>query len=66
VQLRAVLAQLCQLLADDDGESATLWAQHADLLQSALPTAFEQIDNAIRDFDFEAATNLLRQAMPAA
>jgi two-component system, sensor histidine kinase and response regulator len=65
-QLRAVLAQLCQLLAEDDGESATLWSQHADLLRSALPTAFEPIDNAIRDFDFEAAADLLRQAMPAA
>ncbi len=62
-QLQAVCMQLVQLLESDDGESATLWSQHAGLMRSALPTVFRQIDNAITDFDFETAADLLRHAM---
>ena len=66
----AKLSEVCRrleaLLADDDSEAGDVLDENADLLNAALPNAYRGIDNAIKSFDFEAALEKLRAAMPAA
>ena len=59
--LHAVLPRLRQLLEEDDSEAQALWEQHAHGLRGmvAQASAFEQ---AINDYDFEAALRLLPPA----
>ncbi|MBS4098283.1 MAG: response regulator [Sulfuricella sp.] len=60
--LRETCAKLAALLADDDSEAGDLLDQHADLLNTAFPTHFRRIDDAVRGFDFEAALAALQEA----
>ena len=62
-QLKAVCDKLETLLADDDAEAADVLAANADLLNSAFPKHFRQIDEGIRAFDFEAALVALRACL---
>jgi signal transduction histidine kinase/CheY-like chemotaxis protein len=59
-----VREQLLALLAEDDAEAGELLLEHAELLQAALPAQFNQIDQAIRAFDFQGAHALLSEANP--
>ena len=61
--LAAVVQQLDALLAQDDAGAVRLLAEHADLLRSALATAFVGVEDALRNYDFETALSRLRAAM---
>ena len=61
--LAAVVQQLDALLAQDDAGAVRLLAEHADLLRSALATAFAGVEDALRNYDFETALSRLRAAM---
>ena len=55
-----VLNQLQKLLTDDDSEAADFFEANFALLQSTLDAdIFSNVDNAIRQFDFEEALQLL-------
>jgi CheY-like chemotaxis protein len=60
-EVQAVVQALRTLLEQDDSEVQTLWDSHAGALHSALPQA-QALEQAIQEFDFEAALRL----MPAA
>ncbi|MFU1927186.1 response regulator [Bordetella hinzii] len=64
-KLQQVLARLEALLADDDSEAGQVLDSNADLLSTALPRHFRQIDSAVKSFDFEAALEVLRAAVAA-
>ena len=64
-QLRQVCAQLADLLAQDDSDAIALVEEHATLLHSAFPQAFTEIDQALKDFAFDTALQVLRQQMDA-
>jgi two-component system sensor histidine kinase/response regulator len=61
-QLKQVYQQLCGLLADSDAEAADLLDSHGAMLHAALGPAFGQIEAAVRNFDFEAALDILQRA----
>ncbi len=61
-QLTQIRTRLLELLAEDDAEAGELLAEHAELLQAALPRHYADIDRAIRAFDFQGAHVLLSQA----
>jgi PAS domain S-box-containing protein len=65
VRLQAVCALLESLLAEDDGEAVDTLETNADLLSSAFPQHFRQLQGAIRSFDFEAALATLGSASGA-
>jgi PAS domain S-box-containing protein len=55
----AVLARLRALLADDDAQAEAHLAEHAGLLAQALQTRFKPLREAVRNFDYEQALELL-------
>jgi two-component system sensor histidine kinase/response regulator len=57
-QVRLLVAQLKQLLQDDDPNALDLWESHAPLLRALHPEA-KGIEAAIGGFDFDAAMKLL-------
>ena len=61
-QLKTLCDRLEALLADDDAEAIDVLDAHADLLNSAFPSHFRKIDDAIRSFYFGAALATLRDA----
>jgi CheY-like chemotaxis protein len=61
-QLASVRSRLLELLAEDDADAGDLLAEHAELLQAAMPRHYADIDRAIRAFDFQGAHVLLSQA----
>ena len=61
--LRASCRTLARQLADDDAEAADTLHANADLLRSAFPQHFAAIDNALRNYDLEAALSSLQQAL---
>ncbi len=64
-QLQAVCTQLAALLVQDDSDAITLLEHHAALLHSAFPEAYAQIDQALKDFEFETALVVLQRQMDA-
>ncbi|MGL5509731.1 MAG: response regulator, partial [Microcoleaceae cyanobacterium] len=54
-QLTKICDKLSALLIDDDAEAADLLQEQADLLRKAFPNEFNNIENNINSFDFEAA-----------
>jgi two-component system sensor histidine kinase/response regulator len=58
-EAQSVLRQLAQLLAHDDAKAERLIADHTALLQQHFPTAFRELRQAVRDYDFEHALSLL-------
>jgi len=65
-QLGAVMKELGDLLADDDGRAEQLLVQHTALLKAALPALFQPLQEAVCRFDFEQALEVLAQACPPA
>jgi PAS domain S-box-containing protein len=61
-KLLATCVKLEQLLADDDSETLDILNAHADLLSSAFPDHYQQINDSVRAFDFETALVALRSA----
>ncbi|MDB5848615.1 MAG: hypothetical protein JWP29_2367, partial [Rhodoferax sp.] len=59
--------ELTALLADNDSSAQTLLEQHAPLFNSAMPQTYRRFEDAVRDFDFDAAQEILqrRQAVSA-
>ncbi|MBF0245171.1 MAG: Hpt domain-containing protein, partial [Planctomycetes bacterium] len=62
-QLFSVCSKMEALLADDDSAVGDLLDANSDLINSAFPAQYSQINNGIRSFDFEAALMALRAAM---
>ncbi|MBS1196796.1 MAG: putative response regulator rpfG [Proteobacteria bacterium] len=60
IKLKAVCARLETLLAEDDAAAAKLLDAHAELLKAAFPAQYQQIDDNIRSFNFDAALVVLR------
>ncbi len=56
------VAELSALLADDDAESVECFARYRDALKAAYPVAFRGLEMAMRNFDFETALAVLREA----
>jgi len=59
----SLLQTIDEWLADDDSRAAELWESHARVLKAVVPQG-DQVDAAIRGFDFELALQLLRGAAP--
>jgi two-component system sensor histidine kinase/response regulator len=57
-----VLNQLNDLLRDDDSEASDVLDDNLDLLRFVLGLEmFQQVERAIKNFDFEKAFNLLKE-----
>ncbi|MFY7864886.1 response regulator [Roseateles sp.] len=54
------LRRLGQLLAEDDAEAGSLFAEHKPALQAALAQRFQPLEAAILSFDFEVALSVLK------
>ena len=54
--------QLCQLLADADGDAISYFSTHNRYWQQAFPAAFPQLKALIDNFDFDSALALIQQA----
>lgn len=64
-KLDLVCLQLKNLLNDNDSAACALFNANADLLSSAFPRHYRNIDHAIRLFDFSAALLVLNAAITA-
>jgi two-component system sensor histidine kinase/response regulator len=64
-KLADVCTRLIELLSDDDSEAADLFADEGELILSAFPNQYRQIDNQIKSFEFESALEKLKEAMAA-
>lgn len=62
-QVGASVDYLDRLLADSDMQSQTLWSESRHLLAPALQGKLEAFEKALEGFDFEAALQLLREAV---
>ncbi len=60
--LEGVLERLESLLLQDDATAVRLWREHVDLLHSAFPVAYADIEAALYNYDFDTARQRLRQA----
>ncbi|MSP93445.1 MAG: Hpt domain-containing protein, partial [Myxococcales bacterium] len=59
--VKRVWDRLQALLAEDDTAAGALLSQHADLLNSAYPNQFGELESLIRACDFEAALAVVRR-----
>jgi two-component system sensor histidine kinase/response regulator len=64
-QLKVLAAQLAARLADGDAEASDLLAEHADIFRAAFGDHYTQLEDGIRNFDFERALTALQAAMAA-
>jgi two-component system sensor histidine kinase/response regulator len=62
-QLRALCTRLASLLRTDDFACVQLLDEHARLLQAALGDRFTAIAEAVHQYDFSIALDLLKQAL---
>jgi two-component system sensor histidine kinase/response regulator len=58
----SILAQMAKLLGNDDPKAEKLLIENTALLSAALPQHFRRLNDAIRQFDFEAALSVLNEA----
>lgn len=58
--IRPILQRLADLLADDDSEALTILEEHQASLQQQAPRRLAQLDEAIRQFEFEQALALVK------
>ena len=65
VKLQSICDRLEELLREDDATAAELLEENSQLLNSAFPEEFEQIEAAVNAFDFELALQLLVDAVAA-
>jgi len=64
-QVGEVADYLNRLLADGDMQSQTLWSESRQLLAPLLQGKLETFEKALEGFDFEAALQLLQEAIAA-
>ncbi len=64
-RLKALTERLAARLADDDSEASDLLAENADIFRSAFGDRYKEIEDGIRNFDFEIALTALRAALAA-
>jgi len=64
-QVGEAVDYLDRLLADNDVQSQTLWSESQQLLAPALQGKREAFEKALEGYDFEAALQLLREAVAA-
>ena len=64
-RLKAVGVRLGALLLADDAEAGEVLEQNAGLLSAGFPGHYRRLSDAIKSFDYEAATALLRDASGA-
>jgi two-component system sensor histidine kinase/response regulator len=62
VKLKEICDRLASLLAYDDAAAVDVVSEHADLLNTAFPTHYPALENAVKMFDFEAALQALQAA----
>jgi CheY-like chemotaxis protein len=63
VVLANTLERLTDLLLEDDASAVRLMGEHANLLRSAFPRAFDGMQGALKNYDFETALQCLRAGM---
>ena len=63
-QSKQLLAQLDAFLANDDAKAERLLTDNAASFEASLPGCFRELRQAVREFDFERALELLREAHP--
>jgi hypothetical protein len=59
-----VMRQLRQLLAVDDAKAERLLGEHEALIAAVLPDHHRELRQAVREFDFERALEVLARAHP--
>ena len=64
-QLKLLADRLAARLADSDSEAADLFEQHAELFRAAFGDHYREIEESIRNFDFEQALTALQAALAA-
>ena len=64
-QLKLLADQLAVRLADSDSEAADLFEQNAELFRAAFGDHYREIEESIRNFDFEQALTALHAALAA-
>ena len=62
VKLKEICDQLASLLAYDDAAAVDVVSEHADVLDTAFPSHYPALENAVKMFDFEAALHALQAA----
>jgi CheY-like chemotaxis protein len=62
VKLKEICDRLASLLAYDDAAAVDVVSEHADVLDTAFPTHYPALENAVKMFDFEAALQALQAA----
>jgi two-component system sensor histidine kinase/response regulator len=65
-ELKDICLRLQALLAGDNPEAESFYAEHAEILDAAFPGRSGKIASSIASFDFEPALDALQQAMKQA
>ena len=60
-QLQMVVNQLCQLLADADGEAVSYFSEQQQYWRRFCPKQYPMLQSMIESFEFDQALNLIRQ-----
>jgi two-component system sensor histidine kinase/response regulator len=60
VRLEALCLELANLMTGSDPHANEVWRSESELLRAALPGHFEAIGNALDNYDFEEALQLLQ------
>ena len=63
---RLLMDRLLHLLADSDAAAEQVWAQEGARLRQPLGSHWNEVDAALRSFDFDGALRVLREAAHAA
>ena len=60
-QLHGAINQLCQLLADADGDAVSSFADQQSYWRQTFPKQYPLLQSLIENFDFDQALSLIRQ-----
>jgi two-component system sensor histidine kinase/response regulator len=63
-QLRALSAQLLDLLQNDDAQAVDLWDEQLPAFKQAFAADWRGIERCLRSYDFDAALDALKNAPP--
>jgi len=62
MEAKPLIARLEALLAEDDAEASELFSESGDVIRAVLGAPATKIEQKLRDYDFETALSLLREA----
>jgi len=65
VELQQICRHLDDLLSDFDAQAVPYFATHAGVLRGAFANSFQQLEGAVKRYDFERAQVYLSEAMQA-